>query len=243
MSIGERLRAAREAQGLSLEEAAEQTRIKRVYLEALESEAFAAFPSPAHARGFLRRYARWLGLDEAALVAEWDGLSAAVPPPRPARMPSMFQLTRIPTRPAFPGWRLAGLGLAFALALVLIGLAWAHGIPRLGAPPPGPTLTRPLPSAGAGPTLPPVGPAPGLRLEAEAQEHVWVRILADGQVVYQGLLRPGEVRTWEARGTIQLDTGNAAALQVSVNGLPQGPLGGRGEIVRKTWRAPAAASP
>lgn len=235
MGIGERLRAAREARGLSLEEAAEGTRIKRVYLEALENEAFSVLPSPAHARGFLRRYARWLGLDEAALLAEWDGAPAAIPPARPSRAPSMFELTRIPTRTAFPWRPLAGIGLAALVVLGLLGLARVRWLPSPARLPPAPTVTQAVGIGGPTPTPGAAAAPPALRLEVEATEHVWVRIQADGQVVYQGLLRPGETRAWDARSTLQLDTGNAAALQVRLNGRPEGPLGGRGEIVRKTW--------
>jgi len=235
VSIGERLRAAREARGISLEEAAAGTRIKRIYLEALENEAFSLLPSPAHARGFLRRYARWLGLDETALLAEWDGMAAAVPPARPSRMPSMFELTHIPTRPALPWRPLATLGFATLLLIGLIGLVRGPWRIQSIGPPPAPTITGAVSFPSATVTPGSAATAPALRLEVEASEHVWVRIQTDGQVVYQGLLRPGETRTWEARSTLQLDTGNAAALQVRLNGRPEGPLGGRGEIVRKTW--------
>lgn len=234
MRIGEQLRAAREARGLSLEDAAAGTRIKRVYLEALENEAFSLLPSPAHARGFLRRYARWLGLDETALLAEWDGMPTGLPPTRPLRMPSMFELTRIPARPAFPWRSLMVTGAALLLLIGLLGLARGQWLPRSTALPPPPTVTG-VARLSTPETSPAVAAIPTLQLEAQATEHVWVRIRADGQVVYQGLLRPGETRTWEARSTIELETGNAAALQVRINGRPEGPLGGRGEIVRKTW--------
>ncbi len=235
MGIGEQLRAAREARGISLEEAAAGTRIKRTYLEALEDEAFSLLPSPAHARGFLRRYARWLGLDEAVLLSEWDGMATAVPPTRPSRMPSMFELTRIPTRLALPWRPFAAIGLAALLIMGVVSLIRGPWRARSIGLPPAPTVTGApsIPSATATPAS--VAALPMLRLEVEASEHVWVRIQADGQVVYQGLLRPGETRAWEARSTLQLDTGNAAALQVRLNGRPEGPLGGRGEIVRKTW--------
>ncbi|WP_322802516.1 helix-turn-helix domain-containing protein [Thermoflexus sp.] len=235
MGIGEQLRAAREARGISLEEAAAGTRIKRIYLEALENEAFSLLPSPAHARGFLRRYARWLGLDETALLAEWDGMPTAVPPAQPSRMPSMFELTRIPARPALPWRPLASIGLAILLLAGVLGLARGPWRVRSLGLPPAPTVpgAASLPLATSTPVS--AAPAPALRLEVEASEHVWIRIRADDQVVYQGLLRPGETRTWEARSSLQLETGNAAALQVRINGRPESPLGGRGEIVRRTW--------
>lgn len=234
MGIGDRLRAAREARGFSLEEAAAQTRIKRAYLEALEREAFSLLPSPAHARGFLRRYARWLGLDAEALLAEWDGAPVVLPSARPSAMPSMFELAPIPARPAVPWRRLAALGIALLVLAGLFGVVRTRWLPGPAVRSPSPTGIAP--GAVARPTgTPPAVGAPALQLEVTTAEHVWVRILADGQVVYQGLLRPGETRTWEARSVIGLETGNAAALQVRLNGRPEAPLGGRGEIVRKTW--------
>jgi cytoskeletal protein RodZ len=67
--IGEQLRAAREARSLSLDEVERQTRIRARLLAALEAEDFSAFASPAQARGFLRNYAAFLGLDVEALLA------------------------------------------------------------------------------------------------------------------------------------------------------------------------------
>ncbi len=66
--IGEQLRAAREARGWSLLHVAHQTRIKAAYLEALEQGQWERLPSPAQARGFLRLYASFLGLDPGELL-------------------------------------------------------------------------------------------------------------------------------------------------------------------------------
>ncbi|HYM69014.1 MAG TPA: RodZ domain-containing protein [bacterium] len=62
LGIGERLRNAREARGLSLDDVEAATRIRRRYLEALEDEAFDRLPGPAYVRGFLNGYASYLGL-------------------------------------------------------------------------------------------------------------------------------------------------------------------------------------
>ncbi|HLJ58739.1 MAG TPA: RodZ domain-containing protein [bacterium] len=62
LGIGERLRNAREARGLSLDDVEAATRIRRRYLEALEEEAFDRLPGPAYVRGFLNAYASHLGL-------------------------------------------------------------------------------------------------------------------------------------------------------------------------------------
>ncbi|MFN0096472.1 MAG: helix-turn-helix domain-containing protein [Dehalococcoidia bacterium] len=61
--IGTRLVRAREARGLTLEDAERDTRISRRYLLALESEQFQVIPAPVYARGFLRSYSQYLGED------------------------------------------------------------------------------------------------------------------------------------------------------------------------------------
>lgn len=62
-TIGQRLQTARLSRRISLEQAAEETRIRLPYLQALEADDFSALPSAVHARGFLRSYAAYLGLD------------------------------------------------------------------------------------------------------------------------------------------------------------------------------------
>ncbi len=70
--LGERLRAAREQQELTVEEVAEATKIPQNYLYALEEEAFDVFTSSLHARGFLRNYASFLSLDPEGTVSLLD---------------------------------------------------------------------------------------------------------------------------------------------------------------------------
>lgn len=70
--LGERLKAAREAKELTIDQVAEDSRIQRAYLEALESESFGAFSSELHTRGFLRTYASYLGLQPEEVLALYD---------------------------------------------------------------------------------------------------------------------------------------------------------------------------
>ena len=61
--LGETLRRARLSKNVTFEDAERVTRIRREYLEALEREDFGRLPAPVYARGFLRSYAGYLGLD------------------------------------------------------------------------------------------------------------------------------------------------------------------------------------
>jgi cytoskeleton protein RodZ len=71
-ALGERFRAAREARGISISQAAEQIRIRSVYLAAIEEENWGTIGAPVYARGFLRTYARFLGLDPEEAVAAFN---------------------------------------------------------------------------------------------------------------------------------------------------------------------------
>ncbi|MDN0081380.1 helix-turn-helix domain-containing protein [Crenobacter sp. SG2305] len=69
IGVGARLKAAREAAGLSLGDVADRLKLSIRQLEALESDNFDALPGPAFVRGFVRNYARFLDLDSAPLMA------------------------------------------------------------------------------------------------------------------------------------------------------------------------------
>jgi len=66
--LGETLRRARLSKNVTFEDAERVTRIRREYLEALEREDFNKLPAPVYARGFLRSYAGYLGLDPGELM-------------------------------------------------------------------------------------------------------------------------------------------------------------------------------
>lgn len=89
--VGRALRAQREQRGLTLETAADATRIRRHYLTALEEGDFGALPSAAQVRGFLRAYAEYLDLDSDELLAQLkpaEPALTATPSPTPEAAPT-----------------------------------------------------------------------------------------------------------------------------------------------------------
>ncbi len=97
-TVGSQLRAARQARHLTLEEISKAIRVRVPYLEALEADDLSRLPSAVHARGFLRLYADYLGLDLAELIARADQTAAeeqtlqgplpSAPPVSPSSSPS-----------------------------------------------------------------------------------------------------------------------------------------------------------
>jgi transcriptional regulator with XRE-family HTH domain len=115
-TVGERLRAAREARGLSLAEMAELTKVRRAYLEDIEAMRIEALPSRPYAVGYVRSYAEALELDPDALVSRFR-----------AEMPDPDQSFRAPVGLAFQDqdkrpW-LAGAAGAAVLAILLWNVA------------------------------------------------------------------------------------------------------------------------
>lgn len=70
--LGHILREARENKGLTLEAVQSEIRINTRYLKALEDGDYAQLPTPVHVRGFLRNYARFLGLDPQPLLERYQ---------------------------------------------------------------------------------------------------------------------------------------------------------------------------
>jgi cytoskeleton protein RodZ len=93
-TAGRTLRDAREIRGLTLEDIERETRIRAKYLAAIEADDFKAMPSPAQAKGFLRNYALYLGVDPEPL------LPLAFPP---AGTKPVMATTRRPAARSAPG--------------------------------------------------------------------------------------------------------------------------------------------
>lgn len=80
--LGEALRAERERRGLSLDQAAEDTRIREKFLRALESGDYQTLPGTVYTRGFLRNYAEYLGLDADELITQFQAERGTPDAPR-----------------------------------------------------------------------------------------------------------------------------------------------------------------
>ena len=130
--VGETLRAAREAKGLSIQDAAQQLRLMNRQVAAMEAEDFASLGQPVFARGFVRNYARMLGLDDAAILREMGGAQA-----EPIEVNATPPLV-LPDKWFTSGWLIAGMVLLLLFTVLPIGLyAWLSSDAEV--------VTRPIP--------------------------------------------------------------------------------------------------
>ncbi len=224
--LGERLSQARRKKGLSLEEAAAATKIKMEYLRALEAEEYAALPSPAYARGFLKIYAHLLGLDYGSLNQLYERVSGS-PEPQVIFAPQR-KVRSVPFLPAVKWTRLLQvLGLAALLILLGIGvfnlfrgrqrvLETSGKFSEIDDPYTPETLEKIALSDEL--AFSESSGKAALKLEARAGEEVWLEVRADSALVFYGLLRPGSPVRWKAGGDYKVRVGNAAKVRLLLNG-------------------------
>src|SRR5262245_49204132 len=151
--FGDRLRREREMRGITLDEITESTKISRRHLEALESEHFDQLPGGVFNKGFVRAYARFLGIDEDRAVADYSTASNEQPEPED-KFP--LEIHNEPDRELNP--RRSYLPLAFAVAAlagVLVGYAfWVKSKPHTAAEQVQETHPAPTTSVPAKPAAP-----------------------------------------------------------------------------------------
>jgi len=68
----ESLKKIREARGLSLEDLFKQTRVRVIYLQAIENKEFHLLPLPVYSRNFIKIYARTVGIDSQPIMSEYE---------------------------------------------------------------------------------------------------------------------------------------------------------------------------
>jgi cytoskeleton protein RodZ len=154
--IGERLRSAREALGLSLEEIENVTRIRRSFLVALEQESFDVLPGPTYTRGFLRTYAGYLGIPSEDLLDLYPSPSIGARSGPVLHRESSVEVRITPATRLSPARRaLVGAGILVALAVVVLGVVLYEQIRQFAETP---ASSPGLPVPQTGPSKPPTAP-------------------------------------------------------------------------------------
>jgi cytoskeleton protein RodZ len=162
-SFGEKLRREREKRSITLDQISQSTKIGTRMLQAIEDDKFNQLPGGIFNKGFVRAYARHLGLDEDQTVAEYLEASGDAPPVQP-EFPAEEPGRRIQTSADVPHRQLPWGVFAAILLLVALALSiWSHrqkkheGAPTQDSPPP-PAAQQPVQNHAA-PIATPPGPA------------------------------------------------------------------------------------
>lgn len=217
-TLGERLEEARKRKGSSIREAAEATKIRGDYLQKFEANTFDLALPPLYLRGFLRAYARYLELDPARTVAEFDDLAAAAgrAPRRETR--ETFGHVELGERAPAPAGGRAGLD-PLLLKYGLIG-GGALGVILLVVLLVNLFTAAPAAKKSAAESAAAERTAPAATLTFTALDTVRIKLArqSDGRELFQGALARGETRSFAKTTPLFITVEDRTKLRMELNG-------------------------
>jgi cytoskeleton protein RodZ len=232
ITIGAYLRDGRRKRRVSIERAAEDTRIRADFLMRMESDEF-DFLAPPYVRGFLKSYASFLRIDPAPLVAEFDRRYARSRLDADQIVALDRRRRSVPRERHRPSsWTVA----AFLAAGTLVALAIIGVVSNGNHRPPGSNVAVQSPGVFTSPTATPTptptptpSPSPtqiaftqGIHLKIVAtRARCWVQATADGNdslPIYTGTLEIGQSQMLRATDSLKVILGNAEGVDLIVNG-------------------------
>ena len=235
ITVGQRLKEAREAKGLSVEDVAAQTRIPTRHLTSLELSDWDKLPAATYSIGFAKSFAGVVGLDRTeigdALREEMgDRLAAAV-------HPEVYEAVD-PARTMPKGLVLGALGL---LVLVVLGLMWFSNRSMQPDQAVADASNVAAPAQAPPAALPPVAaPAAAGPVVLTATAPAWIQVTDGGKFLFSGELAPGQAYTVPATATAPLlKAGKPEALRVTVGTAVAPQVGPAGKIASNVSLLPA----
>ena len=261
-AIGQKLKSAREAQGLSLRQIYERTKIPINHLQSIDGGQKEDLPETVYVAGFIKRYAECIGLDGQLLADEYRAQAAEdanghagngngkangrkeVAQPLYVT-PDYLKHAKVDNRPpTYKMWVFNALGIV----LVLATLAWYFQSnsasnqqdPSLASLKETAKNATPTPQAGTGSGIAAAPPTNPNRLKLNATQHVWVEVkeLSSGASAYTGYLEQGESREFADPQGLRVRAGNGGNLSVEFKGTIE-PFGKSGKVAERTFLASA----
>jgi cytoskeleton protein RodZ len=245
--VGERLAAARKARKLAIADVSEQTRIPTRFLDMIEAGVQEGLPAPPYSVGFVRSYARVVGLDPAEIARDFRSELDASPVVRTLHTPfEPVDPARVPSR------ALALVAVAVALIIALVYALWRVGMLSGDSADDRARLAAGTMQEAAAPALAPAVPAAKPAMPATAApsgpvvltalEPVWVRVYEPGgeRLIEETLAVGQRYEVPESAVDPRILTGRPQALRITVGSVEIPPLGPPERTVRDVSLLPDA---
>ncbi|MDX3756899.1 helix-turn-helix domain-containing protein [Streptomyces mirabilis] len=251
LSVGRALRQARIEAGLTVDDVSNATRVRIAIVHAIEQDDFAPCGGDVYARGHIRTLARAVRIDPAPLLARYDAEHGGRPAPTPAA--PMFEAERIRPERRGPNWT-AAMVAAIVAVIGFVGFTVVKGNGGSDAKSSvaeGSTPTASTSTTSASPKISkPADPKPeptDSAIAAAPQDKVTVQVSApdgrswisakdhNGRLLFDGLLKQGESKTFQDKTKIDLVLGDAGAIKLYVNGKKIDDQFQPGQVERLTY--------
>ncbi len=231
-TIGSYLSSARRKRRVSIDRAAEETRIRRDYLMRIESDDF-AFLAPAYVRGFVKTYARFLRVAPDPLLEEFDRLYGGRGDTSPiAALERHGKNDLAPRRRVSSSWTVAAVVAAAMLVMLgVVGLISGDEGERRDAAGAG-TTPSPSPEPSGSATEAETGDEgavaleDGIKLRIVAIDACWTLVAVDGGAPTTQTIAAGDSMTFTARNELFVRLGYPAGVELVLNGRSIGSPGG-----------------
>lgn len=231
-TLGKELKQERERKGITLQEIADATKINMRFLRALEDDRMDILPGKFFIRGIIRSYVNYIGLPEKTILdtyfdaGEIDEGTVKEEPKKPAA----FEQQTTVFRKLFKITILTIFILAIVIPLYFI---LRHNKPE---PTPPPQLLQNEVIEKSNPDrrheILPVKEPEDLNMRIRFSAETWIQIYADGKLVLNGLMQPGQESEVKALIRFSINLGNAGGMTYLLNDEPGKPLGIAGQVVK-----------
>ena len=232
-TVGERLKAAREERGLSLEDIAAQTRIPQRHLESIESAEWEKLPAATYTVGFAKSYASAVGLDRTEIG---DQLREEMGGQRFATSQSEVIEAADPAR-TMPRWLVISAIVGVILIVVLMSWLNRRSLEQPveeNASAPAAVAASNAPAPPGQPQAAPKRPTASGPVVLTASAPAWIQVTDGGRSLFQGELQPGQSYTVPSSAVAPLlKAGKPEALKVTVGQATAPPVGPPGKVASK----------
>lgn len=252
--LGEILRERRESLNLSIEEVARVTKLKKSIILALENGNYKELQEPVYIRGFLKIYASLLNLDYNILSPILD---------RELRLAGKLEEEEEKDRKGRKFFYFLITGIVVVIAIFVFIFVFyrnpvnptvkqetqpnrietleqiEEAVKEETKSPEKLTLEKPQPKEEkitVTETSPQVIPKEKeISVEIRGLDYSWLRVIVDGNKVFEGFLNSGDLYSWKGKEKIVIRTGNAGGISITVNGKSLGILGRKGEVLEREF--------
>lgn len=248
--LGEILKERRESLNLSVEEVAKATKLKKSTILALENGNYKELQEPIYIRGFLKIYTSILDLD-------YNKLS-------PILDKELRSAGKLEEEEKEGNKRLGFLFLLTGILVTIIIFVFVFYRGPLGFIIRRETQTNRVEVSQQNESIeeevkplekvileepPPkeervaITETPSQRIpekkeifvEIKGLDYSWLRVIVDGNKVFEGFLNTGDLYSWKGKEKIVVRTGNAGGINITINGKNLGTLGKKGEVLEKEF--------
>ncbi len=231
--LGEIFKQVRAERKITISQVESEIKVRRKFLEAIENEEFSQIPNIVVARGFIKLYSDFLGLDSKKLLQKFQ---EAIRDDKNLQKSDKAQWVLLDSS------RTAGI-LSFKFAapifsIILIAFILYFGVShfknslsvsirtsetfiKTEMDVPRAVVTQPE--------------SEKVLLSADFVDRTWVSVELDGKEAFTGVVGRGQKMFWEADKKIKIKAGNGGGVKVAVNERPLGLLGAKGSVIEKEF--------